>query len=109
MTWESFWSPNPPPEPVCARRWTAAKRASEGRVPALMAQASDLVEQGLPLQAVGTATPASRRRDRGCSCKVLGIDWDRGDHSMRHRGEREPGQTVMRWTIPPYDFDDEDE
>ncbi|MFE0511989.1 hypothetical protein [Streptomyces sp. NPDC058964] len=48
----------------------------------------------------------------GCSCKVLGIDrdrGDRGDHSMRHRGEREPGQTVMRGTIPPYDFDDEDE
>lgn len=55
-------------------------------------------------------------------CQVLGIEWDQGDHSMRHRGERhadqvypvtleadEAGGTAMRWTIPPYDFDDEDE
>ncbi|MGA5701846.1 hypothetical protein [Peterkaempfera bronchialis] len=55
-------------------------------------------------------------------CQVLGIGWDQGDHSIRHRGEREAGQvypvtleadeagrTVMRWTIPPGDFDDEDE
>ncbi|MEU1423615.1 hypothetical protein [Kitasatospora sp. NPDC005751] len=55
-------------------------------------------------------------------CQVLGIEWDQGDHSMRHRGERDAGQVypvtleadeagemVMRWTIPPYDFDDEDE
>ncbi|WP_405889344.1 hypothetical protein OG762_46855 (plasmid) [Streptomyces sp. NBC_01136] len=55
-------------------------------------------------------------------CQVLGIDWDQGDHSMRHRGERLAGQVypvtleadearhaVMRWTIPPYDFDGEDE
>ncbi|MFJ2717608.1 hypothetical protein [Streptomyces sp. NPDC087437] len=54
-------------------------------------------------------------------CQVLGIDWDPGDHSIRHRGERdagqvypivlkanEAGQTVMRWTIPPYEFDEED-
>ncbi|KKZ71732.1 hypothetical protein VO63_22165 [Streptomyces showdoensis] len=53
-------------------------------------------------------------------CQVLGIDWDQGDHSIRHSGERaagqtypvtlaadEAGETVMRWTIPPYDFDDE--
>ncbi|MEU3606279.1 hypothetical protein AB0E83_12610 [Streptomyces sp. NPDC035033] len=54
-------------------------------------------------------------------CRTLGIDWDQGDHAMRHRGEREAGQvypvtleadrageTVMRWTIPPHDPDDED-
>ncbi|MFJ4473165.1 hypothetical protein ACIP2X_37525 [Streptomyces sp. NPDC089424] len=55
-------------------------------------------------------------------CRVLGIEWDQGDHSMRHRGQRdasqvypvtleanEAGEMVMRWTIPPHDFDDEDE
>ncbi|MEU4845746.1 hypothetical protein [Streptomyces gilvosporeus] len=48
-------------------------------------------------------------------CPVLGINWDSGDHSMRHRGERRcgqvypvtlqpgpEGQTTMRWTIPPH-------
>ncbi|MFB7669372.1 hypothetical protein ACFC1R_36600 [Kitasatospora sp. NPDC056138] len=47
-------------------------------------------------------------------CPVLGIGWDPGDHSMRHRGERAYGQvypatleslageSVLRWTIPPY-------
>ncbi|MEU3888691.1 hypothetical protein [Streptomyces sp. NPDC029041] len=25
-------------------------------------------------------------------CQVLGIEWDQGDHSMRHRGERAAGQ-----------------
>jgi hypothetical protein len=47
-------------------------------------------------------------------CPVLGLGWDPGDHSMRHRGERAYGQvcpatlearagnTVLRWTIPPY-------
>lgn len=48
-------------------------------------------------------------------CSVLGINWDSGDHSMRHRGERRfgqvypvtlqpgpTGQTTMRWTIPPH-------
>ncbi|WP_328394215.1 hypothetical protein OHS70_05470 [Streptomyces sp. NBC_00390] len=48
-------------------------------------------------------------------CPVVGINWDGGDHSMRHRGERRfgqvypvtlqrgpEGQTTMRWTIPPY-------
>ncbi|MGW9028623.1 hypothetical protein ACWGQ5_31665 [Streptomyces sp. NPDC055722] len=48
-------------------------------------------------------------------CPVLGINWDGGDHSMRHRGERRFGQvypvtlrrgpdgrTKMCWTIPPY-------
>ncbi|TXS21207.1 hypothetical protein EAO71_30995 [Streptomyces sp. ms191] len=51
---------------------------------------------------------------------VLGIGWDPGDHSMRHRGERAYGQvypatlepgaggTVLRWTIPPW-RPDEDE
>ncbi|MFF2847598.1 hypothetical protein ACFVT5_14935 [Streptomyces sp. NPDC058001] len=55
-------------------------------------------------------------------CQVLGIDWDQGDHSIRHHGERDAGQVysvtleadeagtmVVRWTIPPYDFGDEDE
>ncbi|MFH8582293.1 hypothetical protein [Streptomyces zaomyceticus] len=55
-------------------------------------------------------------------CQVLGIEWDQGDHSMRHRGERSAGQVypvtleaddagemVMRWTIPSSDFDNEDE
>lgn len=48
-------------------------------------------------------------------CRVLGLGWDPGDHSMRHHGERTYGQvypatlearageTIMRWTIPPYD------
>jgi hypothetical protein len=49
-------------------------------------------------------------------CSVLGIEWDQGDHSIRHRGERRFGQvyavtakrgdgggTALRWTIPPYD------
>ncbi|MFD3655103.1 hypothetical protein [Streptomyces sp. NPDC058620] len=47
-------------------------------------------------------------------CQVLGLGWDPGDHSMRHRGERRwdqvypatlesrAGETVLRWTIPPY-------
>ncbi|MGW1531578.1 hypothetical protein [Streptomyces aureus] len=48
-------------------------------------------------------------------CRVLGIAWDQGDHSMRHRGERDAGQVypvsleadeagavVLRWVIPPY-------
>ncbi|MFJ6778615.1 hypothetical protein [Streptomyces yangpuensis] len=55
-------------------------------------------------------------------CAVLGIDWDPGDHAMRHGGEREDGQVypvtltgdasgraVLRWTIPPYEDEDEDE
>ncbi|WP_406241629.1 hypothetical protein [Streptomyces anulatus] len=49
-------------------------------------------------------------------CSVLGINWDSGDHSMRHRGERHfgqvypvtlqpgpTGQITMRWTIPSYE------
>ncbi|MFD3536727.1 hypothetical protein [Streptomyces sp. NPDC058664] len=48
-------------------------------------------------------------------CPVLSLDWDPGDHSVRHDGERswgkvypvslEPrdGATVLRWTIPPYE------
>ncbi|WP_223291073.1 hypothetical protein [Streptomyces avicenniae] len=52
---------------------------------------------------------------------VLGIAWDSGDHSMRHRGERDEGhvypvtlqrgptgRTTMRWTIPPYVPGDDD-
>ncbi|MEV6020454.1 hypothetical protein [Streptomyces sp. NPDC051997] len=54
-------------------------------------------------------------------CPVLGINWDSGDHSMRHRGGRDSGQvypvtlqpgpegrTTMRWTIPPYAPDHDD-
>jgi hypothetical protein len=49
------------------------------------------------------------------ACQVLGLGWDPGDHSMRHRGERAYGQVypvtlearageaVLRWTIPPYE------
>ncbi|MEV7519219.1 hypothetical protein [Streptomyces sp. NPDC091371] len=53
-------------------------------------------------------------------CPVLGIDWDPGDHSVRHAGERDfgqvypvtlggdaAGQAVLRWTIPPYEDDGE--
>ncbi len=29
-------------------------------------------------------------------CPVLGINWDSGDHSMRHRGERRFGQVYPR-------------
>ncbi|MEV6250212.1 hypothetical protein AB0M38_29010 [Streptomyces sp. NPDC051742] len=48
-------------------------------------------------------------------CPVLSLDWDQGDHSVRHNGERAAGQvypaalaardgsTILRWTIPPYD------
>ncbi|MCL8014195.1 hypothetical protein [Streptomyces sp. AS02] len=49
---------------------------------------------------------------RVAGCQVLGIGWDPGDHSMRHRGERAHGQvypvtlrpgpegrTVLRWTV----------
>lgn len=48
-------------------------------------------------------------------CRVLGLDWDPGDHSMRHRGERASGQVypvtleerageaVLCWTIPPHE------
>ncbi|WP_371617552.1 DUF402 domain-containing protein [Streptomyces sp. NBC_00454] len=48
-------------------------------------------------------------------CRVLGLGWDGGDHSMRHRGERAYGQVypvtleerageaVLCWTIPPYE------
>jgi len=55
-------------------------------------------------------------------CQLLGIEWDQGDHSMRHRGERAAGQVypvtleadgagemLLRWTIPPYDFNAEDQ
>lgn len=55
-------------------------------------------------------------------CRVLGLGWDPGDHSMRHRGERAFGQvypvtlhptadggTVLRWTIPPWEDDEQDD
>lgn len=48
--------------------------------------------------------------------RILGFEWDQGDHSMRHRGERQYGQvypatpepgpadeTLLRWSIPPYE------
>ncbi|MFD4660340.1 hypothetical protein ACFWP2_32510 [Kitasatospora sp. NPDC058444] len=54
-------------------------------------------------------------------CPVLGIDWCQGDHAVRHHGGRDcdmvypvtleadgAGGTVLRWTIPPYDEDEED-
>ncbi|MFG2913399.1 hypothetical protein ACGF0D_10975 [Kitasatospora sp. NPDC048298] len=54
-------------------------------------------------------------------CRVLGIDWCQGDHSLRHHGGRDWGQafavtleadgaggTVLRWTIPPHDQDVEE-
>lgn len=50
--------------------------------------------------------------------RALGFKWDQGDHSIRHHGERQYGQvypvtlertggeqTVLRWSIPPYDID----
>ncbi|MET8543271.1 hypothetical protein ABZW03_21865 [Kitasatospora sp. NPDC004799] len=53
-------------------------------------------------------------------CPVLGIDWCQGDHSVRHHGGRDWGQafpvtleadaaggTVLRWTIPPYDAEED--
>jgi hypothetical protein len=53
-------------------------------------------------------------------CPVLGIEWDQGDHAVRHHGERGWGQvypvtlvadpaggTVLRWTIPPYDEEED--
>ena len=55
-------------------------------------------------------------------CQLLGLEWDPGDQSIRHCGERDggkvypvtltadaAGEMVMLWTIPPYDFGDEDE
>ncbi|MCQ8773060.1 hypothetical protein [Streptomyces telluris] len=54
-------------------------------------------------------------------CQALGIEWDQGDHAIRHHGERtagqiypvtleadEAGETVMRWSIPPYAVDGQD-
>ena len=48
--------------------------------------------------------------------RILGFEWDQGDHSIRHRGERPYGQvypvalersavgeTLLRWSIPPYE------
>ena len=81
--------------------------------------------QGL-MVAVGAHTDFHRLKRSGRShplligsaevggCPMLGIGWDGGDHSLRHRGERAHGQvypatlepladrTVLRWTIPPY-------
>ncbi|MFC5148888.1 hypothetical protein [Streptomyces aureoversilis] len=52
---------------------------------------------------------------------MLGIEWDQGDHSIRHHGERDAGQVypvtleadeagemVMRWSIPSYAVDGQD-
>ncbi|MGW5781348.1 hypothetical protein [Streptomyces sp. NPDC003863] len=51
-------------------------------------------------------------------CQVLGLDWDPGDHSIRHDGERpwgkvypvtlapDGGSTVLRWAIPPHHDED---
>ncbi|MGW6687649.1 DUF402 domain-containing protein [Streptomyces sp. NPDC054961] len=51
-------------------------------------------------------------------CRVLGLGWDGGDHSMRHRGERaygrvhpvtleeRAGESVLRWSIAPYETEE---
>lgn len=67
------------------------------------------------LQRAGWSHPLHVGAMDVAGCGVLGIEWDQGDHSMRHRGERRFGQvypvtmertgsgeTVLRWTIPPY-------
>jgi len=67
------------------------------------------------LQRVGWSHPLHVGVMDIAGCSVLGIEWDQGDHSMRHRGERRFGQvypvaaergddggTVLRWRIPPY-------
>jgi len=67
------------------------------------------------LQRAGWSHPLHVGAMDVAGCSVLGVEWDQGDHSMRHRGERrfgqvypvtmeraEPGGTVLRWTIPPY-------
>ncbi|WP_231978141.1 hypothetical protein [Streptomyces sp. TLI_053] len=109
-----------------ASRWPRRPRAAE-----LTAWRERLYGQGL-MVSVDKHTDHHRFRRAGWhhplragaievgGCRVLGIGWDEGDHSMRHRGERAAGQvypvtleadeaggTVMRWTVPPYDLDDE--
>lgn len=70
------------------------------------------------LQRAGWTHPLHVGVNEVAGARVLGIEWDQGDHSMRHRGERQFGQVypvtvsrrksgeaVLRWTIPPYDAD----
>ncbi|MGV9269550.1 hypothetical protein ACWDRR_33390 [Kitasatospora sp. NPDC003701] len=64
------------------------------------------------LDRAGQIHPLSAGRIEIDGCQVLGLGWDPGDHSMRHRGERAWDQvyavtleqagttTLMRWTIP---------
>ncbi|MFJ7017987.1 hypothetical protein ACIQUW_06470 [Streptomyces sp. NPDC101117] len=70
----------------------------------------------------GCAHPLQIGAIEVAGCPVLGINWDSGDHCMSHRGERRFGQvypvtlqpdptgrTTMRWTIPAYTRDRDDE
>ncbi|MFF7456748.1 hypothetical protein [Kitasatospora sp. NPDC008115] len=54
-------------------------------------------------------------------CPVLGFSWCQGDHAVRHHGERDWGRvypvtldrgadggTVLRWSIPEWDEDEDD-
>lgn len=72
-------------------------------------------------QRAGWHHPLRVRAIKVGGCEVLGIEWDQGDHAIRHNGERaagqvypvtleadETGEMLLRWTIPPYDFDAED-
>ncbi len=69
----------------------------------------------------GWAHPLHAATIETAGCRVLGIDWNPGDHSMRHSGERafgqvypvtleptEGGGTLLRWTIPPSVVDQAD-
>jgi hypothetical protein len=64
------------------------------------------------LERAGLAHPLLAGQIEIDGCQVLGLGWDPGDHSMRHRGERAWNQvyavtleqraatTLLRWTIP---------
>ena len=64
----------------------------------------------------GWAHPLRAATIEAAGCRVLGIEWNPRDHSLRHRGERAFGQaypvtlvrsddggTLLRWSIPPYE------
>ncbi|MFF0445416.1 hypothetical protein ACFYT4_03165 [Streptomyces sp. NPDC004609] len=76
----------------------------------------DLHTHAHRLHRAGRAHPLLAGVVEVAGCPVLGLGWDSGDHSMRHRGERRSGHvypvtleaspgggTVLRWTIPPYE------
>ena len=63
----------------------------------------------------GWAHPLRAATIEAAGCQVLGIEWNPGDHSLRHRGERvfgqvypvtleptEDGGTLLRWKIPQH-------